>query len=69
MNLTANDILELEALCDALLDQTLDDAGRAMLSERLAASEEARQLYVRAMAQSASLCLHAAAKGDWRTGT
>jgi hypothetical protein len=62
MRLTENDILELEALCDALLDGTLDEAGQEILSKRLLSSEEARQLYVRAMAQSAHLCLHAASR-------
>ena len=64
MDLTANDILELEALSDALLDGTLDEAGKGILSKRLAMSEQARQFYVRAMAQSASLCVHVTANAD-----
>jgi hypothetical protein len=61
MRLTANDILELEALCNELLDGTLDDARRALLLKRLSTSAPARQFYVRALAQSASLCLYATA--------
>ncbi|MGB8168032.1 MAG: LamG-like jellyroll fold domain-containing protein, partial [Chthoniobacteraceae bacterium] len=43
------------ALCSALLDHTLDAAGRARLNTLLAGSEEARRFYVRSMALSASL--------------
>ena len=55
MNLNDADTLELGALCSALLDHTLDAAGRARLNALLAGSEEARRFYVRSMALSASL--------------
>ncbi|HYR59564.1 MAG TPA: FecR domain-containing protein, partial [Chthoniobacteraceae bacterium] len=49
------EVLELNALCSALVDRSLDHAGRARLGALLAASEEARRFYVRNMALSASL--------------
>ncbi len=55
MNLSDPETLELNALCSALLDRTLDAAGRARLNTMLAESEEARRFYVRSMALSASL--------------
>lgn len=55
MNQTDAEILELNALCSALVDRSLDAAGRARLHALLADSEEARRFYVRAMALSASL--------------
>lgn len=55
MNLSDPEILELNALCSALVDRTLDQAGRARLNALLAASEDARRFYVRSMALSASL--------------
>jgi ferric-dicitrate binding protein FerR (iron transport regulator) len=55
MNLTDKDILELNELCNALVDGTLTDSQKSQLSEKLAAAEEARQFYVRFMGLSASL--------------
>ncbi|SDS00587.1 LamG-like jellyroll fold domain-containing protein [Opitutus sp. GAS368] len=55
MNLTDPEILELNELCNAVIDDTLSDAQRTRLSSWLAASEPARQFYVRALGQSASL--------------
>jgi hypothetical protein len=55
MNLSDAETLELNALCSALLDHTLDAAGRARLNVLLGDSEEARRFYVRSMALSASL--------------
>jgi ferric-dicitrate binding protein FerR (iron transport regulator) len=55
MKLTDEEILELSELCSAVIDQRLTDVQRNRLSAWLAASEEARRYYVRAMGQSASL--------------
>lgn len=55
MNLTDKEILELNELCSAVVDETLTERQRVRLSDWLAASEEARRYYVRAMALSASL--------------
>ena len=55
MNLTDREILELNELCNAVVDETLTDAQRARLCAWLTASEAARQYYVRSLAQSASL--------------
>lgn len=59
MNLTDREILELNELCNAVVDETLTDAQRARLSAWLADSEDARQYYVRALGQSASLHTYA----------
>ena len=59
MNLTDHDILELNELCSALMDGTLNYGQRARLSQWLASSEEARQFYVRYAGMSASLCEYA----------
>jgi Concanavalin A-like lectin/glucanases superfamily/FecR protein len=59
MNLTDREILELNELCNSVVDGTITEAQRAKLTEWLAASEAARQYYVRAMALSASLCSYA----------
>ncbi len=59
MNLSDQEILELDQLCSALVDGTLTKAQRSRLTEWLAASEPAREYYVRAMALSASLCSYA----------
>ena len=59
MKLTDAEILELSALCDAVVDDTLTDAQRARLTAWLAASEPAREFYVRVMALSASLHTYA----------
>jgi ferric-dicitrate binding protein FerR (iron transport regulator) len=55
MNLTDREILELNELCNAVVDETLTDAQRARLSTWLKESDAARQFYVRALGQSASL--------------
>src|SRR5947208_2806874 len=55
MNLTDREILELNEFCGAVVDGTISDAQRTRLSRWLLESEAARQYYVRAMAQSASL--------------
>ena len=47
--------LELNELCGALVDGTLDAKQRQRLAEMLATSEEARRFYVRSMSLSASL--------------
>jgi hypothetical protein len=60
MNLTDREILELNELCNAVVDETLTDAQRARLSSWLVESEAARQFYVRALGQSASLHTYAA---------
>ncbi len=55
MNLSDSDRLELSELCSALVDGIADKAQRARLETMLAESEDARRLYVRTMALSASL--------------
>jgi ferric-dicitrate binding protein FerR (iron transport regulator) len=60
MSLTDKDILELAGLCSAVVDETLTDKQHGQLTHWLAASDEARQFYVRAMALSASLFTYAA---------
>ena len=55
MNFGDDERLELNELCGALVDGTLDAAQRKRLAEMLANSEEARRFYVRAMSLSASL--------------
>jgi ferric-dicitrate binding protein FerR (iron transport regulator) len=59
MNLTDREILELNELCNAVVDGTLSDAQKTRLTGWLAASEPARRYYVRAMHLSASLCSYA----------
>jgi ferric-dicitrate binding protein FerR (iron transport regulator) len=59
MNLTDKDVLELSALCDAVVDGTLTEKQQARLSNWLASSEEARRFYVRALSLSASLYTYA----------
>jgi ferric-dicitrate binding protein FerR (iron transport regulator) len=59
MNLTDREILELNELCNAVIDDTLTDAQRARLTAWLEASEPARRFYVRALGQSASLHTYA----------
>ena len=60
MNLSDKEILELNALCNAVVDQTLTDKQKDRLSELLRTSQESRQFYVRAMGLSASLHSYAA---------
>jgi ferric-dicitrate binding protein FerR (iron transport regulator) len=55
MNLPDRELLELNELCQALIDGAISDADRARLEKWLASSEEARRFYVRTMALSASL--------------
>ena len=55
MSLPDHDLLELNALCHALADGASTATERARLEEMLAASDDARRFYVRAMALSASL--------------
>jgi ferric-dicitrate binding protein FerR (iron transport regulator) len=55
MNLTDHEILELNELCGAVVDETINEVQRARLSRWLVESEPARQYYVRALALSASL--------------
>lgn len=59
MNLSDQEILELNELCSALLDDRLTDQQRARLAHWLATSEEARRFYARVAGQSASLQLYA----------
>jgi hypothetical protein len=59
MNLSDGDILELNELCCALLDDTLTELQKQRLSHWLATSEAARQFYIRFAGQSASLCHYA----------
>ena len=55
MKLTDNEILELNDLCNGLVDGILTEPQKTRLARLLAASEEARRFYVRALALSASL--------------
>ena len=55
MNLSDQELLEMNALCNALADGVLDPTQRARLEQMLATSDETRRFYVRAMALSASL--------------
>ena len=58
-NLTDNEVLELSALCHALVDGAITDPERARLERWLAESEDARHYYVLTMGLSASLCDYA----------
>lgn len=55
MKLSDQEILELNELCSALLDNRLTDEQRVRLERWLATSEEARRFYARVAGQSASL--------------
>ena len=55
MNLSDHEILELNELCSAVIDGTLTNAQRVRISDWLSKSEDARQVYVRILGQSASL--------------
>jgi ferric-dicitrate binding protein FerR (iron transport regulator) len=59
MNLDDSELLELNALCNALIDGQITDAERARLEQLLRDSEEARRYYVRALGLSASLMQYA----------
>jgi len=60
MNLSDKDILDLNELCNAVVEGTITDDQRSELSHWLITSEDARQFYVRAMSLSASMCCYAA---------
>ena len=60
MNLTDDEVLELNELCGAVVDGTLTEAQRVRLGRWVAESDEARRHYVRALGQSASLLSYAA---------
>ena len=60
MNLSDPEILELNELCSAVVDDTLTDAQRSRLTRWLAKSEDARCYYIGALGQSASLYHYAA---------
>jgi len=55
MNLSDKEILELNELCNALVDETINERQKALLAQRLAGSADARRFYIRAMGLSASL--------------
>lgn len=55
MNLTDPEILELNELCNALVDGTFTASQQRRLAQLLASSDGARQFYVRALGLSASL--------------
>lgn len=59
MSLDDQRALEINELCNALIDETISEAQRASLESHLAVSEDARSYYVRAMDLSASLASHA----------
>src|SRR5438552_8203756 len=65
MNLTDADILELNELCSAVVDETITEQQKARLAQWLTTSVEARQFYVRVTGLSASLCHYA---GEMQTG-
>src|SRR5207237_2852601 len=60
MNLSDSEILELNQLCNAVVDGTINDAQKDALSKWLMRSEEARRFYVRVTGLSASLFHYAA---------
>lgn len=59
MSLSDAELLELNTLCNALVDGIITDAEKARLEEILRTSEEARRFYVRALALSSSLMQYA----------
>jgi len=65
MTLSDPDILELNELCNGVVDGTLSERQQASLARWLSTSEEARQFYVRVTGLSASLCHYA---GEMQTG-
>jgi len=56
MNLTDKEILQLNELCNALVDGTLTETQKVRLTDWLMASEAARRYYIRTLGLSASLC-------------
>ena len=59
MNLTDKDILELNELCSALVDENITEKQKARLLHFLSTSEAARQFYVRTTGLSSSLYSYA----------
>jgi len=59
MNLSDPELLELNVLCNALVDGIITDPDKARLEEMLRTSEDARRFYVRALALSSSLMQYA----------
>jgi len=59
MNLADKEILELNELCNALIEGTLNETQKTRLSHWLATSEDARRFYIRTMGLSASLFSYA----------
>jgi concanavalin A-like lectin/glucanase superfamily protein len=59
MSLSDKDILELNELCSALVDETITEKQESRLLHFLSTSEEARQFYVRATGLSSSLYSYA----------
>ena len=59
MNLLDKEILELNELCNAVVEGTLTEPQKARLSHWLVTSVPARQFYIRAMGVSASLISYA----------
>src|SRR5260370_946928 len=59
MTLKDSEILELNELCSALIDETLSDQQHDRLAHLLSTSDDARQFYVRATGLSASLFYYA----------
>src|SRR5690349_6403908 len=60
MTLSDQDILELNELCNAVVDGAITDVQHARLAHWLSTSSEARQFYVRVTGLSASLHNYAA---------
>lgn len=59
MSLGDSELLELNVLCNALVDGIITDAEKSRLEEMLRTSEEARRFYVRALSLSSSLMQYA----------
>jgi hypothetical protein len=59
MTLTDREILELNELCSAVIDETLTDQQQARLAQMLSTSDDARQFYIRSTGLSASLFYYA----------
>jgi hypothetical protein len=59
MSLSDNEILELNELCNALVDGVITERQSERLSQWLSVSEDARQFYLRSMGLSASLISYA----------
>ena len=59
MNLSDNEILELNELCSSVVDEALTEKQKSRLSGWILTSLEARQFYIRAMGLSASLFYYA----------